>query len=424
MGYSSGFLKALGFGDESTKTYNAISKRTGILTKSLKYYNNKNILPSGSDLDVILNAYDIDETYLQLKMGLIDHSLIEKLQNNAESIHNTISKHKSKKEISVDNEIKNVFSTDLGTLFQGDCLAVMKGIANDSIDMIFADPPFNLDKLYPSDMNDNLKEEEYLKWSELWIKECIRILKPGGSFFTWNLPQWNSRFTNLLHGRLTFKHWIATDIKYSLPIKGRLYPSHYSLLYFVKGEKANTFTPDRMPAQLCPKCFDDLKDYGGYKHKMNPLGINLTDIWTDIPPVRHAKYKKREGSNELSIKLLDRVIELSTKEGDIIFDPFGGSGTTYVVAEMKNRRWVGCELGPCDIIENRFSNIEDEVGYLASLRENLNHLFPQKVKKERIKRGLWTTESAAESFEKRKNKKLNHTVTTNEEPQLTLLSDK
>ena len=69
--------------------------------------------------------------------------------------------------------------------------------------------------------------------------------------------------------------------------------------------------------------------------KMNPDGINITDVWLDIPPVRHKKYKKRNGSNELSIKLMDRIIEMASDEGDIVFDPFGGSGTIYAIAERK-----------------------------------------------------------------------------------------
>lgn len=410
MGYSNGFLKAIAekngesiaYEDSQTRTkaYKQISETTGIPTSQLKYYNDKNVLPSGRDLSQICNCYSITENYLQLKMGIVDHRLIEMLQSKAESINHLLLELSHVGVIDDNSVIKEVFSTELGRMFQGDCLDVMKQIESDSIDLVFADPPFNLDKLYPSEMNDSLKEEEYLRWSESWLKECTRILRPGGSLFTWNLPQWNSHFAAFLHNRLTFKHWIATDIKYSLPIKGRLYPAHYSLLYFVKGEKANTFSPDRLAAQVCPKCFDDLKDYGGYKHKMNPLGINLSDIWTDIPPVRHAKYKKRQGANELSIKLLDRIIEMSTQEGDIVFDPFGGSGTTYVVSEMKRRKWIGVELDPCEIIKERFANISIELEYLESIRSNLNQLFPEKIKNQRLKRGLWTSESAQEKHEK------------------------
>jgi site-specific DNA-methyltransferase (adenine-specific) len=286
-----------------------------------------------------------------------------------------------------------VLESTMGKLYQGDCLALMPHMDSDSIDLIFADPPFNLKKLYPSNIDDNLKSEQYLEWCEKWINECIRILKPGGSFFIWNLPKWNTYLAGYLNRRLTFRHWISVDIKYSLPIKGRLYPSHYSLLYYCKGKKANTFHPDRLPMDICPHCLGDLKDYGGYKDKMNPDGVNLTDVWLDIPPVRHKKYKKRNGSNELSVKLLDRIIEMASDEGDLVFDPFGGSGTTYAVAEIKKRKWLGIEIGPAEDIINRFENIQEDADYIAKLRKNINCLITKEDLKRRIENGWWTPDS-------------------------------
>jgi site-specific DNA-methyltransferase (adenine-specific) len=286
-----------------------------------------------------------------------------------------------------------VFESTMGKLYQGDCLALMPHVEGDSADLIFADPPFNLKKLYPSHIDDNLKSEQYVGWCEKWIDECIRILKPGGSFFIWNLPKWNTYLAGYLNSRLTFRHWISVDIKYSLPIKGRLYPSHYSLLYYCKGKKANAFHPDRLPMDICPHCLGDLKDYGGYKDKMNPDGINLTDVWLDIPPVRHKKYKKRNGSNELSVKLMDRIIEMASDEGDLVFDPFGGSGTTYAVAEIKKRKWLGIEIGPANDIINRFENIQEDADYIAKLRENINCLITKEALKRRIENGWWTPAS-------------------------------
>lgn len=402
MSYSNHFLRAIKESGSSEDTLQGISKRTGIPISRIKYYNNKNIMPSGDDLKKICTTYSINEVYLQVFMGLIDLKTMGLIQENAIDIINKI-KNTKKNENNNKPEIQEVLKTELGTLYQGDCIEVAKTIKNDSVDLIFADPPFNLDKIYPSKMDDNLKEDEYLKWSQSWINECIRILKPGGSFFLWNLPVWNSRLSAYLHGRLNFKHWIATDIKLSLPIQGRLYPSHYSLLYFIKGEKANYFNPDRLPAQVCPKCFGDLKDYGGYKNKMNPRGISLTDIWLDIPPVRHKKYKKRDGSNELSVRLLDRVIEMSTKEGDLVFDPFGGSGTTYAVSEIKGRKWIGSEIDDCDIIKNRFFNINDDQKNVFGIREGINSLFPEKIKKQRILRNLWTDDTFVIKTEKIKD---------------------
>jgi site-specific DNA-methyltransferase (adenine-specific) len=329
---------------------------------------------------------------LMLKMGFLDSTLITAIQNNAESIA-TILQSLIPSSEPAQTDISLKFETELGKLFQGDCSSLLKTQDNDSIDMIFADPPFNLSKLYPSNIDDNLKTEKYLNWCEEWLGECIRVLKPGGSLFLWNLPKWNAALTNFLNAQLSFKNWISADIKYGLPIQGRLYPSHYSLLYYVKGEKPNVFHPDRLPMKTCPKCYGDLTDYGGYKAKMNPLGISLTDVWLDIPPVRHAKYKRRIGANELSLKLLDRIIEMSTDEGHIILDPFGGSGTTYMAAELKNRKWIGCEIGPLDEIIDRFDKIELEKTILETYRSQINTLFTNEIEQKRKKLGIWTCDS-------------------------------
>jgi site-specific DNA-methyltransferase (adenine-specific) len=109
--------------------------------------------------------------------------------------------------------------------------------------------------------------------------------------------------------------------------------------------------------------------------------------------VRHAKYKKRKGANELSVKLLDRIVELASDEGDLVFDPFGGSGTTYVVSEIKQRRWIGIEIGPVEDIINRFKSIKDDACYMKDFRSNLNQLFNKETEKARLEKGLWTCET-------------------------------
>jgi len=185
---------------------------------------------------------------------------------------------------------------------------------------------------------------------------------------------------------VTFRHWIAVDIKYSLPIQKRLYPSHYSLLYFVKGDKPAIFHPDRMPVRCCRHCGGELRDYGGYKDKMNPKGVNLSDVWTDIPPVRHAKYKKRD-ANALSLKLMDRIVSMASDPESLILDPFGGSGTTYVAAELAGRRWLGCELD-CSSILERFEFLDEDREHLAQIQENKNILFSRADLARRKKSGV------------------------------------
>lgn len=250
-----------------------------------------------------------------------------------------------------------VLRTSQGILFQEDCLNILPLISDESIDTVFADPPFNLDKKYGKRVNDNLKDTEYLKWLKAWIRECERILRPGGSFFIYNLPKWNILLgPYLMELGLTFRHWIAVDIKMSMPIRGRLYPSHYSLLYYTKGSKPTTFRKIRTPIPTCRHCGGDIKDYGGHRSAMNPKGVNLTDVWSDIVPVRHWKFKsKKRQANQLSTKLLSRVVEISTLPGDIVLDPFGGAGTTFAVCESKCRHWVGIEIESCDVIIERLT---------------------------------------------------------------------
>ncbi len=285
------------------------------------------------------------------------------------------------------------FDTPLGQVTRQDCLGFLEELEPNSVDMVFADPPFNLGKFYSSQIDDSLNEDQYISWCKKWIAAVHCCLKPGGSFFHYNLPKWNLLLGASTGQLLKFRHWIAIEITNSLPISGRLYPSHYSLTYYCKGSRPKVFHPDRVPAETCRHCFNEVRDYGGYKDKMNPKGVNLSDVWRDIPNVRHKKYKRRIEANELSIKMLDRVIELSTETGDLVIDPFGGSGTTYIVAELKNRRWAGCELGPLDVIKERFSKIDEEMDILRNYRTLTNNLFPPNVETERLKRGHWTPQT-------------------------------
>ncbi|MHB8331365.1 MAG: DNA-methyltransferase [Candidatus Dormibacteria bacterium] len=245
-----------------------------------------------------------------------------------------------------------MFQTSLGRLYQGDSLDLLAEFPDQSVDLVFADPPFNLGKTYGPGVNDAREDSVYLDWCRAWISQCVRLLGPGGAFFLYNLPRWNVELGHaLLEEGMAFRHWITVDIKLSLPIPGRLYPSHYSLLYYTKG-KPRTFHRPRVPVPVCRHCGGDIKDYGGHRSKLNPEGLNLTDVWADIPPVRHRSTKSRV-ANELSPKFLRRILDIATEPYDVILDPFGGSGTTYAVAEEMSRRWVGIELADCDPIVSR-----------------------------------------------------------------------
>ena len=140
-----------------------------------------------------------------------------------------------------------------------------------------------------------------------------------------------------------------------MPISGRLYPSHYSLIYYTKG-KPKTFNRVRIPIQICRHCGQEIKNYGGYRSKIHSEGISLTDIWYDLSPVRHKNRKNRK-SNELPERMLERILALSSNIGDLVFDPFGGSGTTYAVCEKMHRHWLGSEIGDCEPIKVRLTTV-------------------------------------------------------------------
>jgi site-specific DNA-methyltransferase (adenine-specific) len=244
------------------------------------------------------------------------------------------------------------YTTELGALHQTDCLTVLAATPSNSIDLVFADPPFNLSKNYGAGINDNLTDSDYVAWCDKWVTECARVCTPGGAVFVYNLPKWNIEIAQQLNQTgLTLRHWITVDMKLGLPIKGKLYPAHYSLLYYTKG-KPKTFLRPRVPIQTCRHCGGDVKDYGGHRSKIHPDGVNVSDVWADISPVRHKTTKKR-GANQLSEKLLSRVLDIASQPGDTVFDPFGGSGTTFAVAEQMGRRWIGCEIGDIDPIIRR-----------------------------------------------------------------------
>ena len=145
--------------------------------------------------------------------------------------------------------LKPIIKTKLGCLYEGDCLEIMPQLPQGEFDLVFADPPFNLGKVYNKHVNDNIPEAKYIEWCKEWLIASIALLRDGGALFAYNLPKWNVLLGSFLSERLTFRHWITVDMKYTLPIQGRLYPSHYSLLYFVKGKKAGIFHPDRLPIE-------------------------------------------------------------------------------------------------------------------------------------------------------------------------------
>jgi len=242
----------------------------------------------------------------------------------------------------------------INQIIQGDCLEVMKNIPDNSVNITFADPPFNLKKRY-NGYKDNKEFNAYLAWCKQWIYEMVRITKPTGSIFVHNIPKWLTYYSSFLNDSTYFKHWIAWDAP-SAPMGKTLQPSHYGILYYVKNLKKSKFYEIRYPHKRCRKCSYLLKDYGGKKASLHPFGPLVSDVWTDIHRIKHNKYRD-EHPCQLPIHLLERIILMSTDENDIVLDPFVGTGTTVISAKRLGRRFIGIDIDETyvNITKNKLS---------------------------------------------------------------------
>lgn len=228
-------------------------------------------------------------------------------------------------------------------IIRGDVLHVMKSIPTDSVDMAFADPPFNLKKNYGR-YKDKRAIEEYVAWCNQWLDEMVRVVKPTGSILVHNIPKWLIYYAAHLNEKAFFRHWITWDAA-GAPMGKTLLPSHYGILFYVKQPKGFKFFDLRIPHKVCRECSVYLKDYGGKKALMHPFGTLLSDVWSDIHRIRH-KVRRDEHPCQLPEHLLERLILMTTEVGDVVLDPFIGTGTTAITAKRLGRKYIGIDIDP------------------------------------------------------------------------------
>jgi site-specific DNA-methyltransferase (adenine-specific) len=235
-------------------------------------------------------------------------------------------------------------------IVNSDCISFLSGIVKDHpggiFDLVFADPPYNLSKNY-SGYDDAAPDADYIKWCESWLDACCNALRPGGSLLVLNLPKWSIHHARFLMQRMEFRHWIAWDAL-SSPA-GKMMPAHYALLYFTKPGGTITFNHDSKERgdRLNPidsrrycsrqKCIKERKRDGDCDTE------ELTDVWWDIPRIRHSK-ERDDHPCQLPLALMHRIINMTTNEDDLVFDPFSGAGTTAVSARMFERHFISTDI--------------------------------------------------------------------------------
>jgi len=231
-----------------------------------------------------------------------------------------------------------------------DCIDFMQGLlprhAHSAFDLIFADPPYNLEKLY-TNYTDAQAEEEYLVWCDRWLELCSQLLKPGGAMFVLNLPKWALSHARTLDGLLEFRHWIAWQAP--AEPRGRLVPAHYALLYYTKPGGRPVFNYGSNEGFVGPPDSPDYCLRMDCIRRRKVLGDNkkapLTDVWFDVHRIRHKRDRDYHPC-QLPEKLLRRIILLASNPGQVVFDPFCGVGTTAVAARRLGRRFVTTDVDP------------------------------------------------------------------------------
>jgi site-specific DNA-methyltransferase (adenine-specific) len=248
-----------------------------------------------------------------------------------------------------------------GEVVCDDALHFLNSLTDECADIVFLDPPFNLGKSYGSSSkkDDLLDDDRYLKYMTSVLWRCAAVLKKGGALYLYHIPRWALRLSTVLGQELRFRHWIAIAVKNGFARGQYLHPAHYALLYYTKGDPEH-FNRPRIPLAKCRKCGESIKDYGGYK-KFVQNGLNLSDVWEDVSPVRHRRLKHRP-SNEIPIKIPSRAVEISGNTGGLLVDPFVGTGTALVAATAQRMHYVACdrERAMFSVIERRLRHSEDE----------------------------------------------------------------
>ncbi len=222
----------------------------------------------------------------------------------------------------------------------GDALDVLRRYPDNSIDLAFADPPYNLNKSY-NIYEDEGDESGYVRWCNSWLLEYVRVLKPTGALYVVNLPRWAMYHASFLSRHLHFQNWIVWDAL-SEP-RGKLMPAHYGLLFYTKHPSAFTFnyealaTLDARSYCLRPSCVRQRKARGVDEKEQ------LTDFWWDIHRIKHRRDRDYHPC-QLPDGLMERIIRLSTNEGDTVLDALCGTGTTLVAAARLGRHYVGIDI--------------------------------------------------------------------------------
>ncbi|NQT64460.1 MAG: MerR family transcriptional regulator [Candidatus Marinimicrobia bacterium] len=269
---------------------------------------------------------------------------------------------------------KPYFSTDKGSLYQMDAVKFLESFEDESVDLVFADPPYNINKAEWDSFNS---QEQYVDWSLQWIKETQRVLRNEGTLYICGYSEILADLKWAASKYFKGCKWLVWYYRNKGNLGNDWGRSHESLLHLRKSNQY-TFNIDdiRIPynshttkypvrPQAKTSHFNNNSDKQ-YVWEPHPRGAKPKDVF-EIPTISNGSWERKAHPTQKPVELIKKCILASSNPGDLVIDPFGGSGTTYAVAEALNRKWAGTDksIEYCEIIKDRLSD-GDHISRIAS----------------------------------------------------------
>lgn len=225
----------------------------------------------------------------------------------------------------------------------GDALKLFNSIQSESIDLIIADPPYNLGKNY-IESNDSFSYDEYIEFSESWLSEAHRVLKKTGTIYVFMGVRFISSVYKILERKLgmRFNSWICWHYTQGMGKRRGFSPRHDDILMFTK----STFFTFNLDDIRIPQKF--------YRSINNMRGANPGDVW-EFSHIHYCNKNRKPHPTQKPEGLIERMVLASSNKNDFILDPFAGSGTSLRVCQQLERNCLGFELSTeyVDLIHSR-----------------------------------------------------------------------
>ncbi|WP_288799473.1 adenine-specific DNA-methyltransferase [uncultured Fibrobacter sp.] len=236
------------------------------------------------------------------------------------------------------------FEKGTSKIIHGDAIKALKNIEDESVDLIFVDPPYNIGKNFAGCSDKWKKDVDYLEWCYIWIDLCIKKLKPNGSMYIMTSTQFMPYFDIHIRKQMSILSRIIWSYDSSGVQAKNYFGSMYEpILFCVKDEKNYTFNANDILVEAKTGAQRKLIDYR--KNPPQPYNTQKVpgNVW-NFPRVRYRMEEYENHPTQKPVALLDRIIKASSNKGDIVLDPFSGSFTTCFVADKLERNFIGVEL--------------------------------------------------------------------------------